>query len=153
MPRISDFTILAQPEQPIIKVTQIASIDDFPNVIGQGFLTLGAYEKENNAFLIDVPYVSFRENEHNNFTVSVCMPLLKPLPSKDSIVAEVLPERKIAFCMYLGPYDPITPVYEEMRQWVEKQGYKVPAYSYEQYYNGQNFPEEHLLTKIVLPLE
>ncbi len=153
MPRISDFAILAQPEQPVLKIDRTASIGEFPTFIGQGFQTLGAYQKENNAELVDVPYVSFKEIGPERFIVSVCFPLLKPLPGKDEIVAEVLPVRKIAFCMYLGPYDPITPVYEEMRQWVGQQGYAVPDSSYEQYFNGQEYPEEQLLTKIVLPLE
>lgn len=153
MPRISDFAILAQPEQPIIKISQAASIGDFPTIIDQGFQTLGAYQNENKADLVDIPYVSFKEIGPERFTVSVCFPLLKPLPGKDDIVAEVLPARKIAFCMYLGPYDPITPVYEEMRKWVEEQGYTVPDNSNEQYFNGQNYPEEQLLTKIILPLE
>lgn len=75
------------------------------------------------------------------------------MPRISDIAMLSLPEQKVIHCMYLGPYNLITGVYEEMTAWLVENGYSVPGISYETYYNGQGYPMTQLLTKVILPLE
>jgi effector-binding domain-containing protein len=45
------------------------------------------------------------------------------------------------------------PVYEEMQKWMGENGYVHAGPVYEHYYNGPEFPESELVTKIVMPVE
>ena len=86
-------------------------------------------------------------------TVELCFPLAKPVSDEGDVACKILPAREVAFCMVLGPYGAIGPVYEEMAAWIQAKGYATPRVSSEFYYNGQGYPEEHLLTKLMMPLE
>jgi effector-binding domain-containing protein len=42
--------------------------------------------------------------------------------------------------------------YEEMADWIAKNGLKPVGTAYEHYYNGPEYPESELLTMIVMPV-
>jgi effector-binding domain-containing protein len=54
--------------------------------------------------------------------------------------------------MYRGPYGDMAPVYQEMAEWITQNGFSPVGTSYEFYYNGPGFPEDEMLTKIVMPV-
>ena len=164
MPRISDIEILHLPEQPVLSIECVTTPDALPEVIGKGFAQLATYLEKINARLSDVPFVTYcqnlsaeslaaTENCEEDLCIALCLPLCAPLPGEGEIIARTLAAREVAFCMVLGPYDAIGPVYSEMADWVQKKGYRAPEVSYEYYYNGQRYPDSHLLTKLMLLLE
>lgn len=153
MPRISNFEFLTLRPQPVIRLTRTTAVEALPQVIGEGFRTLGAYAMEKDVQLCDIPFVSFRGDDPSKFLVRVSFPLAAAIEGRDEIEALTLPSCKAAFCMYLGDYDGIQPVYEEMIAWLASQGFAKPGESWEYYYNGQDYPREQLLTRLVMPLE
>lgn len=153
MPRISSFMILSAPEQSVLRIRKQVPINRLPEFIGESFATLGASLNALGCTLSDIPFVAFEESEPGSLLVGVCFPLPAPLPDADAIEAVVLPAEKIVCCMYLGSYEGTMAVQEEMHAWIAQQGFAKPAVSYETYYNGHEFPEEHFLTKIAMPLQ
>lgn len=99
-----------------------------------------------------LPFVSFEGADPKNFLIRVYFPLLAAVAGKDDIQSVTMPAERMAFCMYLGAYDDMMPVHEDMYAWFGKKGYPRPTISYETYYNGPEYPVEQLLTRVAMPL-
>ena len=164
MPRISNIEILSLPEQAVLYIRQQTVPSALPDVIGSGYARLADVLEKTGGKLCDVPFMTYCQELSTTgefaengcpaaLTVELCFPLVAPVAGEDDIRSKVLPAREAAFCMVLGPYDAIGPVYEEMFAWIQARGYAAPTSSSEYYYNGQGYPEEQLLTKLMMPLE
>lgn len=153
MPRISDIAMLSLPERPILRYTQTVEMDDMSMAIGRAYGRLSSHLRDAGGMVSDVPYVGFKPMERGVMHIECCFPLPEPVAGDDTIESLVLPAQTVIYCMYLGPYNLITGVYDEMTAWLVENGYSVPAISYETYYNGQGYPMTQLLTKIIRPAE
>ncbi len=152
MPRISNLEVLFLPQRPIIRITGKLGVQDFPAAIGAGFAALGRHVAAVGGKVAEVPFVAFRPEGEGLFTLSVIFPLAEAVPGEGDIVAETLPAGEHLFCMYLGAYDGTEGVYQEMYDWLEAHGAEKAEISYETYYNGQDYPVEQLLTRIMMPI-
>ena len=164
MPRISDIQMLRLPKQPVLCIRCQTVPEALPEVIGKGYEKLAAHLEKIGGHLADIPFVTYCQDLSpeaqpagdeccTSFIVELCFPLAAPLPGEGEIAFKALPARDVAVCMVLGPYDAIGPVYEEMAAWIQEKGYTIPRQSSECYYNGQGYPKEQLLTKLMMPLE
>ncbi|MDR0767520.1 MAG: GyrI-like domain-containing protein, partial [Methanosarcinales archaeon] len=149
MPLISNIEILEKPEQPIIFIRVQTSVSDLPKAIGSNYEKLEAYLKKNGRYLADIPFVSFYSFEDmNNMDVAMGFPLAAPLKGGGEIESGVIAAGKVISCMYLGPYDQMGPVYDQVMKQIEEKGYKLVYPTYEFYYNGPEVPAEHYLTEL-----
>ena len=153
MPRISRIEILQTREQPILFIRTKTKINLLTQLIGESFRKMQFYLQEIGEYLSDVPFVGYYNLDMQNLDVEMGFPVSKALPAKDDIKSKTMTAEKVVFCMYRGAYDKLEPVYDEMAAWIEKNGYQPKAVSYEYYYNDKEFPENELLTKIVMPLQ
>lgn len=166
MPRISDFAILRLPEQPVLRIRRQTAPAALPEVISTGYARLAAHLHALGGRLSDAPFVVYGQSlavteaplpegcaaAAGEVAVELCFPLAAPVPGQGEVECATLAARDVVFCMVLGPYDAIGPVYEEMAAWIQAKGYAAPQASGECYYNGQGYPAEHLLTKLMMPL-
>ena len=159
MPRISDFALLERPEQYALAITHnLNSAEQLPSLIGGGYQQLAAYLEELGELLTDNPYVAYRPkggsgfSMENGFSAEIGFTVIRPFPAKGEILPLVIPARKEASCMYLGPYLDMAPVYGEMMGWMAAKNLRGSGAVYEFYYNGPDTQPEHYLTKIVMPL-
>ncbi|MBF0651605.1 GyrI-like domain-containing protein [Dysgonomonas sp. GY75] len=156
MPRMSNVELLRQREQPILCIKVKTNLGELPSIIGRSFARMAAYLKELGEQMTDVPFVAFPDYENmdeDNMLIQVGFPVSKKLPEKEDIKPDVIPEGKIAFCMYRGSYAELMPVYEDMIKWIKENGFESAGISYEYYYNGIEYPESEYLTKIVIALK
>lgn len=151
MPRITAIEMLNLPEQPVLRIRRTVAAAEIPNVIGPGYAELGAYLRRLGGEPADVPFVLYRGTDPAALAVELCFPLPAPLPGQGAIEAALLPAETAAFCMYLGDYGQMMPVYEEMRDMIVKKSFVPQDVSREYYYNGPEFPLEQMLTKIIMP--
>ncbi len=155
MPRITDFQVTKKPEHPVLFIRSITSVQNLPNIIGGGFMKVGGYIESLGEIPADIPYLKYPQFERiteDKVDVEVCFDTTKLLPEKDDIKSVMIPETKLVSCMYRGIYEDMAPVYMEMIDWIKNNGYEFIGDSFEYYYNGENFPTEDLLTKIVMPV-
>lgn len=153
MPRISEVAVLEKGEQPTLMIRTTTTIAELPHVIGGSYRKLAAYLARDKKTLSDVPYVRFLNFEPKQLEVEIGFPVATPLQGDGAIVSGNIPAGLYAFCMYLGAYNQMEPVYAEMDQWIADNGYQTDGTSYEYYYNDDQFAEEALLTMIVKPLK
>jgi len=156
MPRVTDFQVLKWVEHPVLSIRLQTSVPELPKVIGQSFQKLGTYAEEAGEVPTDLPFVAYHnvsELNEDNVTVEFGFPVSKVLPEKDGMKTIIQPETLIVFCMYRGEYGKMESVYNEMMEWINTHGYKAKDVSYEYYYNGPEFPEEEMLTRVLFPVE
>lgn len=153
MPKMSRIQMLKQREQPTLTIRMITKVEELPRVIGESYGKIAAYLNEIGELMSDVPFVAYHNMDMQNLDVEMGFPVAQPLPGKDEVKPGFIPEGKIIFCMYRGPYAEMEPVYIEMSQWFGQNECQPSGVAYEYYYNDPEFPENEWLTKIVMPLK
>ena len=152
MPRVSGIEILHKREQPVLYVRPKTPVEGLPALIGASFGKMAAYLAERGEHLADMPYVAYHNKDMRALDVEIGFPVAIPLPAKDGIEAGTLPEGRVAFCIYQGPYSNMIETYGELHAWIDDHGYVTPGPAYECYYNGPEVAESDLLTMIVMPV-
>ncbi|MFS0781962.1 GyrI-like domain-containing protein [Bacillus sp. 1P06AnD] len=153
MPKQSNIELLHQNEQNVLCIRTITSVEELPKLIGESYGKLAAYLKELNEVLAEVPYVCYHNMDMGALDIEIGFPVTGVLPGKEDIQTGTIPAGKRIFCMYRGPYQLLEPVYQEMDEYLKKHSYEPVGTAYEFYYNDMSFPEEELLTKIVMPIK
>lgn len=153
MAKMSNITVLKQNEQSIISIRTRTSIDQLPQLIGESYNKMSIYLNELNEYLSDVPFVAYHNMDMQDLDVEMGFPVANPIPGKGDIKAGTIPAGMIVFSMNRGPYSKMEPLYKEMAQWIEKNGFEAIGTAYEYYYNDASFLETELLTKIVMPVK
>jgi len=153
MPKISNIEILEIPKQPILSIRVQTSVQDLPKRIGAGYGQMGEYLKKEGKYLSGVPYVAFHSfSDMTDMDVEIGFQIAEPLSGAGEIKAGIIPAGKVVSCMYLGPYSQMEPFYNEIMDWIFKNGYEPTFPSYEFYYNGPGVPEEYYLTEVRIPI-
>ncbi|MDN7013929.1 GyrI-like domain-containing protein [Methanoculleus sp. FWC-SCC3] len=152
MPRVSNIELLRKREQPTLSIRTRAKVEDLPVLIGEGYSRMADYLKELGELLSDVPYVAYHNMDMQDLDVEMGFPVSKILPEKGKIQSGSIPESNVVFCMHRGAYREMASTYEEMADWIEKNGLTPAGTAYEYYYNGPEYPESELLTMIVMPV-
>lgn len=156
MPRISQIELFQQVRQPILSIRNTVTLADLPKNIGAGFTQLAEYSHAQQVLVTDIPFVIYHDYQRMNenyIDVEVVIPVKDSYDGSERIKPSFLPESKYISCMYQGSYAETGPVYEEMAKWITEKGLKIKGDCYECYYNGVEYPESMLLTKIVIPVE
>jgi effector-binding domain-containing protein len=153
MPRISGIELLKTPDQPALTIRTRTSVDRLPMLIGQGYGRIGAYLGSLGEHPANVPFVAYHNMDMADLDVELGFPVSSPLPGNEDIQYAPVPGGLRAFCMYLGPYSQMAPVYGELAAWILASGFTSLGTAYEHYFNGPDTPEEQLLTQIVMPVK
>jgi effector-binding domain-containing protein len=153
MPKMSEIALLKLIEQPSLSIRKKVRVQDLPLLIGESYGKIAQYLGELGEIMADMPFVCYHNLDMQNLDIEIGFPVSKSLPEKEDIKPSRIPEGYIVFCMYRGPYKEMEPVYIEMAKWIEENGLKPTGISYEFYFNGPEFPESELLTKIVMPVK
>lgn len=153
MPRITNIKLFRRLEQHTLSLSyDRLSISELQDKIPPSYAQLKAYLGELREVMVGNPYVAYHRIEEGEFTVEIGFLVAQPLPGKDDITPGVIPESLVVSCMFLGPYNGMTPIYHEMETWINAKDLEICGSAYEYYYNGRNFPPENYLTKIVMPV-
>ena len=141
--------IETQSALPVLCVRTRAPMQNLPQVIGAGYSAIGAYLGEAGAMPVGAPYVTYYNADMQDLDVEVGMPVAGPLPGKGEVQFRVIPECRVATCLYTGPYPQLGAGYEALQAWMAAQGLIPAAQMFEWYLNSPDeVAPEALLTKI-----
>lgn len=152
MPRISRIEMMVQREQPTLTIRALVPVEKFPKIIGETCEKVRTYLEEIGELKSGVSFGAYHNFDRKNLDIEIGFPVARPLVGKGDIMAGFIPEEKVLFCLYKGPYKAVGPVYKEMDQWIADNGFTASSTVYEHYYNGLEFPENELITKILIPI-
>lgn len=152
MPRITDLVLVHRSDQPKLFIRTTTSVHELPRLIGDSYGKLAHYMEELDALPADIPYVAYYNMDMEHLDVEMGFPVHQIYPGSGVIKTGVQKGGKAVFCIYLGPYPQMAPTYQEMMQWIQDHDEQPDGTSFEYYYNGPEYPEEQLLTKILMPL-
>ncbi len=155
MTRITNYQLIRKPEQPVLSIRKKVSVEELPSAISRNILKISGYLNEIKESMVDIPSVVFHDYKYmdeDNIDLEIICPVMKKLPEKDEIKYTLLPEGDAIFSFYSGIPDNLSSFYEEMENWINKQGYNVCGDAYECYYNDEQYGLDNLLTKITLPV-
>lgn len=153
MPRITDISLFRRLTQHTLHISyEKLSVNELQEKIVSSYARLNTYLGDLREVMVGNPYVGYHRIEDGEFSVEIGFLVARPLPGSGDITSGEIPESLIVSCMFLGPYNGLTPVYREMEEWINERDLEIAGSAYEYYYNGRNFPAEQLLTKIVMPV-
>ncbi|MEO0082248.1 MAG: GyrI-like domain-containing protein [candidate division WOR-3 bacterium] len=79
----------------------------------------------------------------------VCVPVPAETKGDKDVAVKAMPATQIAAALYIGPYDKVGPVYEQLMKWVDENGYVVAGPCMEFYLSDPSkTPAESLKTEI-----
>ena len=156
MPRITNIEIIQQVEQNTISMRKKVKLEELPVHIGSCFAKMGAYLQELGELLTDIPvaiFYSYRQMTEEEIDLELALPLSKKVEGKGDIKAGVIPASKLVFSLYQGNQDGMISIYKEIEEWIAAKGLEPIGSCYEYYYNGEEYGEDKLLTKVVIPVK
>ncbi len=156
MAKITDIMLLQQPEQYALIIEKQGDISTFSQLIGEGFIKIDTYLKEQKGLPSDIPFVeypAYEEMTEKSIGMVIGFYTCKPFPTNDDIHSILVPERKVVVCLHKGPYDELAKLYNEMVDWIKDKGYEATGTSIEHYYTGPEIPEAEQVTRVVMPLK
>jgi effector-binding domain-containing protein len=154
MPRVTDIMILGQKEQDTIVIRTRTDVNSLMRVIGEAYARIFAYLAELKEDPADMPFVTYHNMDMNDLDVEIGVPVSRQLPSRADMTAGKIPKGKMVMCIFRGPYSGTEGTYNEVREWMTKNGCRPSGIVRESYYNDPvNFSEEELLTRLEFPIE
>lgn len=97
-------------------------------------------------------FATYYNLDMQNLDIEAGFSVSRALPGKGEVHAGSIPAGTYAICHYTGPYDGVSPAYEELTQFAKDNGYAVGEIAYEWYLNGPETPPQDLKTDIALPV-
>ena len=152
MPKISNIELIKAAKQPVLSIRTNTSTANLPSVIGDSFKRISEYLNEINELMSDVPFVAYHSLDPEDLDIEIGFPVSRPLPGKNDVKPSFFHETLAVFSMFRGPYSEMESLYNEMNNWIEESSYHFSGVYYEYYYNGIEFPESELLTKVLIPV-
>lgn len=143
-----------QMAQPTLSIRTKTSVEKLPQVLGKALSDIAQYLEEVGEEPAGPPYVAYYNMNMKKLDLEIGFPVSKKIVGKGDIKASEIPAGNTARCLYVGPYNKISPAYNALSKWIKDHGYKIKGVSYEIYLNDPNqTPPEELMTEIVFPLK
>jgi len=150
---ISTCEIVDQPEQTVLSIRIRSSVEQLPAELGKAYGAIMQYLGELGAYPSGEPFAAYYNMDMQNLDVEAGFPVTHALPGKSEILCSVVPTRKVATCVYTGPYADCGPGYEELTTFIKESGHEPTGVAIEYYLNGPETPPQDQQTRIVLPLK
>lgn len=143
-----------QSAQPTLYIRRRTPVQNIAQVLGKAYSEIEQYLAVLKEKAAGPPFVAYHNMDMSNLDCEIGFPVTKQLAAKGDIHAGTLPSGTVATCVYTGPYDKISPAYEELNHWIAEHHYQVKGAAYEMYLNDPNeTPQSKLQTKIVFPVK
>jgi len=148
------FAVVETESYPVLAIRTVTAVGSLPQIIGQAYHAIMAYLEELGEEPAEMPYTAYFNMDMEHLEVEMGFPVGKALPGRGEIQAGEIPAGKKATTIYKGPYQGMEPVYRDLTQWIQDNGYQPSGVVYEFYYNSPDeVPESELMTKIVFLLK
>lgn len=140
-----------QQEMKAVSIRTRSAAKDLPKVLGPLFMKIFSYIKELGEYPSGAPFVGYFNMDMDDLDIEVGFPVSKDLPVREDMNMSLIPSGRCAMTMHTGPYTDIHYAYEELMEWMKKEGHEGSGAAYEFYLNDPaTTPQEELQTKIMI---
>lgn len=102
---------------------------------------------------LPLAYAAYHNMDMQNLDVEAGFPVANPIAGAGEVVASTIPGGLAAVCHYTGPYEAMSPAYDQLQKFIAEQGYRQSHPVYEWYLNGpEDTTPDGLRTDIVIPV-
>ncbi len=150
----TDFEIRDVPTQPILFATGTCTHDQIGPIIGRLLSSVGSYIRAQGGTPAGPPFARWTRWGETDCDLEAGIALVTPVAGSEEIHSGTLGGGPAAFCLHIGPYDQLTPVYYAMAEWVKEQGRTPAGAPWDSYVNDpMDLPPSEWRTELFLPVE
>ncbi|KMQ52312.1 transcription activator, effector binding protein [Chitinispirillum alkaliphilum] len=141
-------------EQKALAVNLTTPFSELPNVIGKVYGEIMEYMGRKEIPIKGFPYVLYHNMDMDNLKIDIGWQIDQDDEGEGRIKQTVIPAGKVVYAMHTGPYSTLEKTYNEVMDYMEKEGIKTEEWMYEVYLNSpENTPEDQLKTEIHFPVK
>lgn len=154
MARISNVTIKQEPEHYTLTIRKtIDFMKEYSDFAEQALGLTSDYLNEKGFFPISGPIVCFHNMELESLDVEMGWQITQKIESRDSLLCNLIPSRKVVSAIDLGPYEEQDPTLEDIFRWIKENGYEPQGAIQYCYLNDTERPPAEFLTQMSLPIK
>lgn len=147
------FSIVDREAQPVLSIQTRTSMRDLPEVILQSLASVGETLAERRLQPSGPAFVAYYNLDMHDMLVEIGFPVASAIKSENPVQMRVIPGGPVGMCKYIGSYQELATVYQQLSAYIESQGREPTGVSYEFYINDpSSTPPNELETHIVFPL-
>lgn len=147
------FSIIDREPQPVLSVQTQTSMNNLPEAILQSLMKVGEHLERLGVLPAGPAFVAYYNLDMNASRVEIGFPVAQQLTGAGEVVPRTIPGGPVGMCDYVGPYQDLASVYQQLNAYLEGQGREPTGVSYEYYLNDPAVtPPAELRTQVVFPL-
>lgn len=141
--------LIHSPGQPVLSIRTRTSVQNLPQVLGQGYSKIVDYLASQGQQPAGPPYVAYYNMDMDDLDLELGFITTSQLEGVGDIQASVIPAGRYSACVFTGPYPEMAQAYEQLTSWTQEQGFQPTGVVYEFYLNDPGeTPPEALQTQI-----
>ena len=142
------------PTRPTLTIRFRTPVEELPKHLGQVYHAIADYLEELGEEHAGPAFTAYYNMDMQNLDIEAGFPVSKTLPAKGEIQASTIPGGTFAVCHYTGPYEQVSPAYDQLMKFTMDKGYEARGVVYEWYLNGPDeVPPEKYKTDIAFPVK
>jgi effector-binding domain-containing protein len=151
----SEFTLQTVQPQPVGVMRSIRSIPQIGPWISAAFDEVAAVVSSHDAGPAGPPFARFHDRGENVVEVEAGFPCTAPIASDGWVEPATLPGGPVVTTTYVGPYEGIGAVHDELRMWIESHRGRVAGDAWEVYLDSPDDQPDpsRRRTRIVQPYD
>ncbi len=143
-----------QAAQPVLSVRTRTAVENLPQALGQAYGVIAQYLSELGLQPAGPPFAGYFNMDMQDLDVEIGFPVAVQIEGKGDIKNSEIPAGKVAVKLFKGSYSDIEPAYNELMEWITREGREATGIVYEFYLNDPaETPPEELLTQILFLLK
>ncbi|MFV0401621.1 MAG: GyrI-like domain-containing protein [Oscillospiraceae bacterium] len=154
MARIATIAIKQEPEHHTLTIRKtIDFMKEYSDFAGQALAQTGSYLDNMDLFPMSGPLVCFHNTELEALDVEMGWQITQPVEDKGDMSCTMVPSRRVASTIDLGPYEEQDPTLIDLFEWIKENGYEAQGPVYYCYLNDTERPESEYLTQMSIPIK
>lgn len=154
MARITNILIKEEPQHYTVTIRKtIDFMKEYSDFAEQVLDNTGKYLSKLGLFPISGPIVCFHNIDLESLDVEMGWQIVHQVESKDDMVCNLIPARKIVTAIDFGPYEQQDPTLEDIFYFIKVNGHEPQGPIYYCYLNDTERPESEYLTQMSLPIK
>jgi effector-binding domain-containing protein len=137
--------------QHTIVIRDKVRVPDLPQWFARVFTETTAAISRASATIVGPPFARYRPLGAREFEVEAGFPVAEAMAADGEVIPSMLPAGPAIATWHIGPYDTMTPAYDAILAWMEREGAEPAGPPWETYHSQSDEDPATWRTEIVQP--